>query len=79
MEAYTLQAQHLMRCCSLKDQLDNVSTEDQEAVRPFRQLQATCGLKEQLDSVIPFLPPEERFLAAMELARTWLYGKQEED
>ncbi len=81
-QAYALQAQHLLRYCSLDDQmlvLDNASAKDQEAVRPFRQLQATCGLNEQLDSVVPFLPPEERFQAAQELTNMWCHGEQEKD
>ncbi len=59
--------------------LDNASAGDQEAVLPFRQLQATCGLNEQLDSVIPLLPPEERLQAALELTNMWFHGEQEKD
>ncbi len=48
-------------------------------MRPFRELQPVSGLREQLDSVIPFLPPEERFLSALELIHTWFQGGQDEE
>ncbi len=47
-------------------------------MRPLHQLRPESGLREQLESVIPFLQPGERMLAALELIQTWAQARAQE-
>ncbi|PNW72982.1 hypothetical protein CHLRE_14g614200v5 [Chlamydomonas reinhardtii] len=78
-QAYYLQARHLMSDSSRTVRaltLEQIPEEEQAWMRPLHQLRPESGLREQLESVIPFLPPDERMPAALELIHAWAQQAQ---
>ncbi|PNW71069.1 hypothetical protein CHLRE_17g745297v5 [Chlamydomonas reinhardtii] len=79
-QAYNLQARHLMSDTSRTARgltLEQIPEEEQAWMRPLHQLRPESGLHEQLESVIPFLPPDERMPAALELIHAWAQQAQQ--